>query len=782
MLVLLTLGALAPAVQAQDDLEPQTITFSYDQADNLTSRSEGVDDVVTVEPLPPDASGRNRPASIGGLPLAWDGNGNLVQKGDLHFGYDFRNRLTEVRTSAGDLLASYAYDYRNRRVRQDLGTMVLETRWMDWQPTETYVDGVLSARRTYGNSLDELVTLERDLDLNGDFETVLHPIYDQTGNLALVSGQDGKPIERYSYDPYGQQRIFVDAIRPTIEQVLVADSMVLVEVSEGILPDPVLQGIQSGAIELRDVATDTALPLTPLDPVEHLHREQLGFSLETAPAAGSEMLLSFAPETLTDFFLNRPTAPIEISFAWPATNGPVYDTHAPEVVEVAYSDSALRVTFSELVDPDTAAPTIRVASMVTQWAVSASDPYQLVSAAPVPPGTHPLVITTDLTDLSGAALAKPFTLTLAVPPEPSLQIAYRKPDPRRVPTSAVGNLIGYHGLDRDPVTGFIYMRNRYYDPAMGRFITPDPLGYVDGPSQYAFARNSPVVFGDPLGLESADISRRQRDLSAIGIESLDAHRASAAFGRTVGRGVILGSGARLQALSQLPVDLLKQNPIALTARLGLAGRDTLRDLLECASNPGYCVEMEVSRASNYASNTSLERKAFDAGSFGTDFVLAAVTGRAATVAEEAAGAARLFRRVEPFEDVGSRIVPGEVTYRTPASRHLAQRVSQNTLAKELNTVVEPGVDMAADVAAINAGRGLRSGETFLINGRTYGTHDGVLFPISGPGFHQLSRPSFKALGVFNKFGNSSAATEILNNMGISTQERAAALKVWEQLQ
>lgn len=276
--------------------------------------------------------------------------------------------------------------------------------------------------------------------------------------------------------------------------------MLLVEVSEGVHPDPIVQGLQSGAIELRDVATDTALSLTPLEPLEHLYRERLGFSLETAPAAGSEMLLSFAPETLTDFFLNRPTAPIEISFVWPAENGPVYDAQPPEVVEVAYSASVLAVTFSELVDPAVAAPTIQVAGMVTEWVVSASDPYQLVSAAPVPPGTHPLVITTDLTDLSGAELAEPFTLTLVVSQDQAPQIAFRDPDPRRVPTSAVGNLIGYHGLDRDLVTGFIYMRNRYYDPDMGRFITPDPLGYVDGPSQYAFAKNSPVVFGDPLGL------------------------------------------------------------------------------------------------------------------------------------------------------------------------------------------------------------------------------------------------------------------------------------------
>jgi len=44
-------------------------------------------------------------------------------------------------------------------------------------------------------------------------------------------------------------------------------------------------------------------------------------------------------------------------------------------------------------------------------------------------------------------------------------------------------------------------QNRYYDPEMGRFISADPMGFVDGPSMYAFAGYDPVNMGDPLGLE-----------------------------------------------------------------------------------------------------------------------------------------------------------------------------------------------------------------------------------------------------------------------------------------
>jgi len=76
----------------------------------------------------------------------------------------------------------------------------------------------------------------------------------------------------------------------------------------------------------------------------------------------------------------------------------------------------------------------------------------------------------------------------------------------------------------------------------------------------------------------------------------------------------------------------------------------------------------------------------------------------------------------------------------------------------------------------------RSGETFAINGRVYGSHGGTLFPISGKGFHQLDRAGFKVLGVFNKFGNSSRAVQILDNMGISSGARDAAMKAWRTIQ
>ncbi|MDA8021347.1 MAG: RHS repeat-associated core domain-containing protein, partial [Thermoanaerobaculia bacterium] len=58
------------------------------------------------------------------------------------------------------------------------------------------------------------------------------------------------------------------------------------------------------------------------------------------------------------------------------------------------------------------------------------------------------------------------------------------------------------GRPVDTETGLMYFRNRYYDPEAGIFVTADPLGYIDGPSMYAFARFDPVNRSDPMGLNS----------------------------------------------------------------------------------------------------------------------------------------------------------------------------------------------------------------------------------------------------------------------------------------
>jgi RHS repeat-associated protein len=59
---------------------------------------------------------------------------------------------------------------------------------------------------------------------------------------------------------------------------------------------------------------------------------------------------------------------------------------------------------------------------------------------------------------------------------------------------------GYTGRERDEETGMHYYRARYFDPAIGTFISEDPLGFAAGDANiYRYVFNSPTNFTDPTG-------------------------------------------------------------------------------------------------------------------------------------------------------------------------------------------------------------------------------------------------------------------------------------------
>ena len=68
----------------------------------------------------------------------------------------------------------------------------------------------------------------------------------------------------------------------------------------------------------------------------------------------------------------------------------------------------------------------------------------------------------------------------------------------------VGNLATETGLTGastpNQTGGFVYLRNRWYDPQTGRFLTQDPIGLAGGVNLYSYAGNNPVMFTDPFGL------------------------------------------------------------------------------------------------------------------------------------------------------------------------------------------------------------------------------------------------------------------------------------------
>ena len=71
--------------------------------------------------------------------------------------------------------------------------------------------------------------------------------------------------------------------------------------------------------------------------------------------------------------------------------------------------------------------------------------------------------------------------------------------------SAVGNTLMWGARPWNPETQLYYFRYRWYDPAMGRFITRDPIGLwgdiLNMGNGYAYVGNNPWGARDPYGLD-----------------------------------------------------------------------------------------------------------------------------------------------------------------------------------------------------------------------------------------------------------------------------------------
>ena len=69
---------------------------------------------------------------------------------------------------------------------------------------------------------------------------------------------------------------------------------------------------------------------------------------------------------------------------------------------------------------------------------------------------------------------------------------------------------GYCGEYTDKESGLVYLRNRYYDPSTGSFITEDPI--KDGNNWYGYCAGNPVMYSDFSGLKDVPTRKTIEEL------------------------------------------------------------------------------------------------------------------------------------------------------------------------------------------------------------------------------------------------------------------------------
>jgi len=74
-----------------------------------------------------------------------------------------------------------------------------------------------------------------------------------------------------------------------------------------------------------------------------------------------------------------------------------------------------------------------------------------------------------------------------------------------VPQGTLTGRFGYTGQPWIAEAGLYHYRARAFNPAMGRFMQTDPVGYAGGMNIYAYVRNNPVNRSDPMGLQDQHV-------------------------------------------------------------------------------------------------------------------------------------------------------------------------------------------------------------------------------------------------------------------------------------
>jgi len=83
--------------------------------------------------------------------------------------------------------------------------------------------------------------------------------------------------------------------------------------------------------------------------------------------------------------------------------------------------------------------------------------------------------------------------------------------------AAVDHLFAYTGREWDAEADLQYNRARWYDPAVGRWLSEDPIGFAAGDANLSrYVKNNPTMKIDPSGLLSSDYTETADGQQAYG--------------------------------------------------------------------------------------------------------------------------------------------------------------------------------------------------------------------------------------------------------------------------
>jgi RHS repeat-associated protein len=153
------------------------------------------------------------------------------------------------------------------------------------------------------------------------------------------------------------------------------------------------------------------------------------------------------------------------------------------------------------------------------------------------------------------------------------------------------NDIIYCGYRYDAETENYYVRNRYYSPILGRWLTRDPIGYRGGINLYGYVNSSPVGNVDPAG-EATALQRYLFWDSAVAQLNQDKnnnnHYAVGTSARALLRGVIFAAELERDKALNAYYSHHHQSPWAALAKAIAAKERDLNQKAQKEAEKGMC--------------------------------------------------------------------------------------------------------------------------------------------------------------------------------------------------
>jgi RHS repeat-associated protein len=174
-----------------------TYAYSPDKLNRTSVTDGGVTTAFSPNPL-------NQYMSVGGQTFSYDDNFNLTHAGSFNGIYDAANHLISASDTSQSpaVIVEFVYDGLGRCVKRTIGGVATIFAYDGWKPIAEWNAWIqFKAWNVYGTGPDEIL-LRHEVQYG-----YLRFHTDRHGNVTFLLDNDGRVVEKYSYDAFGRPAI-----------------------------------------------------------------------------------------------------------------------------------------------------------------------------------------------------------------------------------------------------------------------------------------------------------------------------------------------------------------------------------------------------------------------------------------------------------------------------------------------------------------------------------------------------------------------------------------------